>query len=178
VWIDVVNRSVLILAVALQLTCADRLPTDPTGTSASSRESGTTRPAVHLVRPAPRVVAPRAPIGPTSQLAGKYTLTTSRACAGAPEPDYIFSQTVFLTQAGDRINFLLGVDTGFVEGTIDGKTIDLAWQQGLMICPVRLTGKARMSGRSMSGSVSGEVPASGCDCAGSMLTITFGMVKQ
>jgi hypothetical protein len=170
----VMKRLLLIAGVAIQVACADKLPTAP---AASNSVSGESALAARHGRPAPRVVAPRQS-DLVIRLAGRYTLTTTRWCAGVAEPLVVGPQTVYLTQTGNQINFLLGVDTGGVQGTIHGNTIDLMWQQGVILCPVQLTGTAGFTGHSINGLVSGNVTSPGCDCSGSTLSITFGMERQ
>jgi|SRR5215831_6782781 len=118
------------------------------------------------------------PTGPVSNLAGTYSLTTVRQCLGGAEPTDIAPQTILLTQTGDQISFLLGVDTGGVQGTVHGNTLDLVWQDGLMICSSQLKGTGTIAARSIHGSVSGQPGVAGCDCNGSTLSIAFNMVKK
>jgi hypothetical protein len=118
------------------------------------------------------------PTGPVPSLAGPYSLTTVRQCLGGAEPTYIAPQTIVLTQTGDQISFLLGVDTGGVQGTVHGNTIDLVWQDGLMICSSQLKGIGMIGAGSIDGSVSGQPASAGCDCDGSTLTIAFNLVRK
>jgi len=118
------------------------------------------------------------PTGPVSNLAGAYSLTTVRQCLGGAEPNSIAPKTIIITQTGDQISFLLGVDTGGVQGTVHGNTIDLVWQDGLMICGSQLKGVGTIATGSINGSVSGQPGIAGCDCSGSTLTIAFNLLKK
>ena len=115
------------------------------------------------------------PTQPSTNLSGAYRLKTTESCGqGYGEID------VQIVQTGNRIGFLLGVDTGGVEGTIRAGTIDLTWTKSVdagILCESRLTGTATIDGRWIRGSVSGVSTARSCfSCASD--TISFTLVRR
>jgi hypothetical protein len=87
---------------------------------------------------------------------------------------------VRVVQAAHRINFLLGVDTGGVQGLILGNTIEITWSKlsnGGLICGSALTGTATVSNATITGSVSGRSNGHGCFPCDSD-TITFTLQRQ
>jgi hypothetical protein len=113
---------------------------------------------------------------PTDQeFAGTYLLTATDSCS---EEHYTFP--VPISQVGNQIGFLLGVDTGGVQGTIHGQTIDFTWNYGVdagFLCGSQLTGVATISGTTITGSVSGNSTANSCfHCPSD--TINFTLVRQ
>ena len=110
-----------------------------------------------------------------ANLAGNYLLAARESCSGA-----VTNAQIPIAQAGDRINFLLGVDTGSVLGTVHGNAIDLTWSMQSdagLLCGSDLNGTAMIQGETITGSVSGNTNGRSCFSCPSE-TITFTLVKQ
>lgn len=110
-----------------------------------------------------------------ANLAGNYLLTARESCSGA-----VSNTQIPIEQAGDRINFLLGVDTGSVLGRVHGNSIDVTWSMQSdagLLCGSDLNGTAMIQGGTITGSVSGNTNGRSCfSCP--FETITFTLVKQ
>ena len=113
--------------------------------------------------------------GGASDLSGSYLLTISESCGAVTS-----SGLVTVVQTGSSIRWLLGVDTGGVEGTIQTDTIFLTWSKESdagLLCGSQLAGTAAIKGRTIIGKVSGDSNAHSCfRCASD--TITFTLVRQ
>ena len=110
-----------------------------------------------------------------SDLSGSYLLTISESCGAVTS-----SGLVTVVQTGTSIRWLLGVDTGGVEGTIQTDTIFLTWSKESdagLLCGSQLAGTAAIKGRTIIGKVSGDSNAHSCfRCASD--TITFTLVRH
>jgi len=165
-------RFLWVAGLALQVACSDRSPTQPESaepTGIMSQQSA--KPLV--THGAARVVAPRTPTD--QEFAGRYLLTATDSCGGES-----WTGTVQMSQVGNQIGFLLGVDTGGVQGTIHGQTIDFTWYDEVdagFLCGSLLTGVATIKGTTITGSVSGNSTANSCFHCPSE-TITFTLVRQ
>jgi hypothetical protein len=123
------------------------------------------------------VLACRDKSSPTqpSGLEGAYVLTATESCSGG------YSRyAIQVVQSGNEINFLLGVDTGGVRGTLQGQTIAFTWTKEVdagLACGSDLTGVATIGGNTITGSVSGNSSARSCFTCPSD-RIDFTLVRQ
>jgi hypothetical protein len=115
------------------------------------------------------------PTGPAQNLSGTYLLTTSESCGGVAG-----SSMVRVIQTGNQVSFLLGVDSGGVQGAIQGDSITLTWTKASdagLLCGSSLTGTASISGHKITGAVSGSADSRSCFSCPSN-TITFTLQQQ